>query len=94
MKKAQDKIWVSASEQQPHIGHKALYETQGHMKKYGKDSFRSLLLQTPHEGEEFLLKPMNCLINCESTKISHIPYKEFRSATRSLERSTRYEAKR
>ena len=41
----------------PHIGHKDLYITSGHWEKYGQDSFRPIT--TPHEGEEFLLKPMN-----------------------------------
>jgi threonyl-tRNA synthetase len=47
----------------PHIGHKELYQTSGHWEKYGKDSFRPIL--TPHEGEEYLLKPMNCPHHCE-----------------------------
>ncbi|MTI22714.1 threonine--tRNA ligase [Fulvivirga sp. RKSG066] len=47
----------------PHIGSKALYETSGHYEKYGEDSFQPIA--TPHEGEEFLLKPMNCPHHCE-----------------------------
>ncbi len=47
----------------PHIGHKDLYVTSGHYEKYQEDSFRPI--QTPHEGEEFLLKPMNCPHHCE-----------------------------
>lgn len=47
----------------PHIGHKHLYETSGHWEKYGEDSFRPI--KTPREGEEFLLKPMNCPHHCE-----------------------------
>ncbi|MCF4102512.1 threonine--tRNA ligase [Gillisia sp. M10.2A] len=47
----------------PHIGQKELYETSGHYEKYGADSFQPIL--TPHEGEEFLLKPMNCPHHCE-----------------------------
>ena len=47
----------------PHIGHKSLYETSGHYAKYGEDSFQPI--QTPREGEEFLLKPMNCPHHCE-----------------------------
>ncbi|HEY0979163.1 MAG TPA: threonine--tRNA ligase [Flavobacteriales bacterium] len=47
----------------PHIGMKALYETSGHWEKYGKDSFRPIT--TPNEGEEFMLKPMNCPHHCE-----------------------------
>jgi threonyl-tRNA synthetase len=47
----------------PHIGKRELYETSGHWEKYGEDSFRPI--QTPKEGEEFLLKPMNCPHHCE-----------------------------
>lgn len=47
----------------PHIGHKNLYETSGHYAKYGEDSFQPI--NTPREGEEFLLKPMNCPHHCE-----------------------------
>ena len=47
----------------PHIGSKALYVTSGHYAKYGADSFQPI--HTPKEGEEFLLKPMNCPHHCE-----------------------------
>jgi threonyl-tRNA synthetase len=47
----------------PHIGHKNLYVTSGHWEKYGADSFQSI--KTPRDGEEFLLKPMNCPHHCE-----------------------------
>jgi threonyl-tRNA synthetase len=47
----------------PHIGSKQLYITSGHYEKYGQDSFQPI--HTPHEGEEFLLKPMNCPHHCE-----------------------------
>jgi threonyl-tRNA synthetase len=47
----------------PHIGHKELYVTSGHYAKYGEDSFQPI--NTPREGEEFLLKPMNCPHHCE-----------------------------
>lgn len=47
----------------PHIGKKELYVTSGHYEKYGKDSFQPI--HTPREGEEFLLKPMNCPHHCE-----------------------------
>jgi len=47
----------------PHIGKKDLYVTSGHYEKYGADSFQPI--QTPREGEEFLLKPMNCPHHCE-----------------------------
>ena len=47
----------------PHIGHKDLYVTSGHYEKYGEDSFQPI--KTPREGEEFLLKPMNCPHHCE-----------------------------
>ena len=47
----------------PHIGKKELYVTSGHYAKYGEDSFQPI--DTPREGEEFLLKPMNCPHHCE-----------------------------
>ena len=47
----------------PHIGSKKLYETSGHWQKYGADSFQPI--QTPREGEVFMLKPMNCPHHCE-----------------------------
>lgn len=47
----------------PHIGKKELYQTSGHWDKYGEDSFQPIA--TPHEGEEFMLKPMNCPHHCE-----------------------------
>ncbi len=47
----------------PHIGHKDLYVTSGHWEKYGKASFQPIA--TPNEGEEYLLKPMNCPHHCE-----------------------------
>lgn len=47
----------------PHIGQKELYVTSGHYEKYGADSFQPI--KTPNEGEEFLLKPMNCPHHCE-----------------------------
>ncbi len=60
------KAQVRAGYQQvvtPHIGSKQLYLTSGHWEKYGKDSFQPI--NTPEEGEEFLLKPMNCPHHCE-----------------------------
>ena len=73
MKKAQDK---SGYQQvvTPHIGHKVLYETSGHYEKYGKDSFQPIT--TPNEGEEFLLKPMNCPHHCEIYKHKPRSYKD------------------
>jgi len=47
----------------PHIGQKELYVTSGHYEKYGADSFQAI--KTPNEGEEFMLKPMNCPHHCE-----------------------------
>ena len=47
----------------PHIGHKHLYETSGHWDKYGEDSFQPI--ETPQEGEKYMLKPMNCPHHCE-----------------------------
>lgn len=58
----------------PHIGNKRLYQTSGHYEKYGKDSFQPIL--TPHEGEEFFLKPMNCPHHCEIYKTSPRSYKD------------------
>jgi threonyl-tRNA synthetase len=58
----------------PHIGQKELWITSGHWEKYGKDSFQPIL--TPHEGEEFLLKPMNCPHHIEIYKFKPHSYKE------------------
>ncbi len=58
----------------PHIGHKNLYITSGHYEKYGKDSFQPI--GTPQEGEEFMLKPMNCPHHCEIYKSSPRSYKD------------------
>jgi len=58
----------------PHIGGKNLYVTSGHYEKYGEDSFQPI--QTPHENEEFLLKPMNCPHHCEIFKVRPRSYKE------------------
>ena len=58
----------------PHIGNKLLYVTSGHYAKYGKDSFQPI--HTPEEGEEFLLKPMNCPHHCEIYKAFPRSYKE------------------
>jgi threonyl-tRNA synthetase len=58
----------------PHIGHKDLYVTSGHYAKYGADSFQPIL--TPREGEEYLLKPMNCPHHCEVFKDSPVSYKD------------------
>ena len=58
----------------PHIGVKQLYVTSGHWAKYGKDSFQPI--QTPEEGEEYLLKPMNCPHHCEIYKSTPKSYKD------------------
>jgi threonyl-tRNA synthetase len=58
----------------PHIGKKELYITSGHYEKYGEDSFQPI--QTPREGEEFLLKPMNCPHHCEIYAHRPKSYKE------------------
>lgn len=58
----------------PHIGAKQLYVTSGHYAKYGKDSFQPI--HTPQEGEEFLLKPMNCPHHCEIYKAFPRSYKD------------------
>jgi threonyl-tRNA synthetase len=58
----------------PHIGSKQLYVTSGHYEKYGKDSFQPI--HTPDEGEEFLLKPMNCPHHCEIYKTKPRSYRD------------------
>lgn len=58
----------------PHIGSKDLYVTSGHYAKYGKDSFQPI--NTPEEGEEFLLRPMNCPHHCEIYKVKPRSYKD------------------
>ena len=58
----------------PHIALKELYVCSGHYEKYGADSFQAI--QTPHEGEEFFLKPMNCPHHCEIFKSSPKSYKD------------------
>ena len=58
----------------PHIGNKELYMTSGHYEKYGADSFQPI--HTPAEGEEFLLKPMNCPHHCEIYNARQWSYKD------------------
>ncbi|MDP3557384.1 MAG: threonine--tRNA ligase [Bacteroidota bacterium] len=58
----------------PHIALKDLYVCSGHYEKYGADSFQPI--KTPHEGEEFFLKPMNCPHHCEIYKSSPKSYKD------------------
>ncbi|MBU2938370.1 threonine--tRNA ligase [Lacinutrix sp. C3R15] len=58
----------------PHIGQKELYMTSGHYAKYGEDSFQPIT--TPKEGEEFLLKPMNCPHHCEIYNSNQWSYKD------------------
>jgi threonyl-tRNA synthetase len=58
----------------PHIGQKELYVTSGHYAKYGTSSFRPIT--TPQEGEEFMLKPMNCPHHCEIYKAKPYSYKD------------------
>ena len=58
----------------PHIGDVRLYKTSGHYEKYGKDSFQ--VIKTPQEGEEYLLKPMNCPHHCEIYKSRPRSYKD------------------
>jgi len=58
----------------PHIGQKELWVTSGHYAKYGKDSFQPI--HTPQEGEEFLLKPMNCPAHCEIYRSKPRSYKD------------------
>src|ERR1700759_5354755 len=58
----------------PHIGHKNLYVTSGHYEKYGQDAFQPI--RTPHQQEEFLLKPMNCPHHCEIYKHEPKSYRD------------------
>ncbi|MDE5997602.1 MAG: threonine--tRNA ligase [Muribaculaceae bacterium] len=58
----------------PHIGNKALYVTSGHWAKYGKDSFQPI--HTPEEGEEYMLKPMNCPHHCEIYQAAPRSYRD------------------
>jgi threonyl-tRNA synthetase len=58
----------------PHIGSKELYETSGHWAKYGADSFRPI--ETPQEGELYMLKPMNCPHHCEIFKAAPRSYRD------------------
>jgi threonyl-tRNA synthetase len=58
----------------PHIGHVDLYKTSGHFDKYGADSFQPI--NTPIEGEQFFLKPMNCPHHCEIYKSKPRSYKD------------------
>jgi threonyl-tRNA synthetase len=73
LKKAQKKAGYSQVIS-PHIGNKELYVCSGHYAKYGEDSFQPI--NTPAEGEEFLLKPMNCPHHCEIYKAKPYSYKE------------------
>jgi threonyl-tRNA synthetase len=58
----------------PHIGNVSLYKTSGHYAKYGADSFQTI--KTPAEGEEYMLKPMNCPHHCEIYKFKPRSYKD------------------
>ena len=58
----------------PHIGNVNLYKTSGHFQKYGKDSFQ--VIKTPNEGEEYMLKPMNCPHHCEIYRLMPKSYKD------------------
>ncbi len=73
LKKAQKKAGYDPV-MTPHIGQKELYVCSGHYAKYGEDSFQPI--NTPHEGEEFLLKPMNCPHHCEIFKATPRSYKD------------------
>jgi len=73
LKKAQKKMGYEQVVT-PHIGQKELYETSGHYAKYGADSFQPI--HTPAEGEEFLLKPMNCPHHCEIYNAKPWSYKD------------------
>ncbi len=73
LKKAQQKAGYEMV-MTPHIGHKDLYVTSGHYAKYGEDSFQAI--NTPADGEEFLLKPMNCPHHCEAYKYKPRSYRD------------------
>jgi len=73
LRKAQTKAGYSPV-MTPHIGNKNLYITSGHYEKYGKNSFQPI--STPNEGEEFMLKPMNCPHHCEIYNVRPRSYKE------------------
>ena len=73
LKKAQKKAGYEMV-MTPHIGSKELYVTSGHFEKYGEDSFQ--VIKTPNEGEEFMLKPMNCPHHCEIYNTKPFSYKD------------------
>ena len=73
LKKAQKKAGYEMVAS-PHIGQKELYVTSGHYAKYGEDSFQPI--KTPNEGEEFMLKPMNCPHHCEIYNTKPWSYKD------------------
>ncbi len=73
LKKAQKKAGYETV-MTPHIGNKELYVTSGHFAKYGEDSFQ--VIKTPNEGEEFMLKPMNCPHHCEIYNAKPMSYKD------------------
>ena len=75
----------------PHIGQKELYVCSGHYEKYGADSFQPI--KTPHEGEEFFLKPMNCPHHCEIYKSSPKSYKDLPQRYAEFGTVYRYEQK-
>jgi threonyl-tRNA synthetase len=75
----------------PHIGQKELYVCSGHYEKYGADSFQPI--KTPHEGEEFYLKPMNCPHHCEIYKSSPKSYKDLPQRYAEFGTVYRYEQK-
>ncbi|MCF8330935.1 MAG: threonine--tRNA ligase [Bacteroidales bacterium] len=58
----------------PHIGNVNLYKTSGHFQKYGEDSFQTI--KTPNEGEEFMLKPMNCPHHCEMYNAKQFSFRD------------------
>ena len=73
LKKAQKKAGYEMV-MTPHIGSKELYVTSGHYEKYGEDSFQ--VIKTPNDGEEFMLKPMNCPHHCEIYNTKPFSYKD------------------
>jgi len=76
----------------PHIGNKELYVTSGHYAKYGEDSFQPI--QTPADGEEYLLKPMNCPHHCEVFKARPRSYRDLPVRLAEFGTVYRYEQRR
>ena len=88
LKKAQKKAGYEMV-MTPHIGSKELYVTSGHYEKYGEDSFQ--VIKTPNDGEEFMLKPMNCPHHCEIYNAKPFSYKDLQKRFAEFGTVYRYE---